>query len=66
MQDTSGGKAIGVPLLGEPRLLGDMLDLSVQRFGSRNVLDFMGRTLTYAALGESVDRAARGSRTWAS
>jgi long-chain acyl-CoA synthetase len=60
MQDTSGGKAIGVPLLGEPRLLGDMLDLSVQRFGSRNVLDFMGRTLTYAALGESVDRAARG------
>ncbi|WP_277982443.1 long-chain-fatty-acid--CoA ligase [Sphingomonas faeni] len=60
MQDTSGGKAIGVPLLGEPRLLGDMLDLSVQRFGSRNVLDFMGRTLTYTALGESVDRAARG------
>ncbi len=60
MQDTSGGKAIGIPLLGEPRLLGDMLDLSVQRFGSRNVLDFMGRTLTYAALGESVDRAARG------
>ncbi len=60
MQDTSGGKAIGVPLLGEPRLLGDMLDLSVQRFGSRNVLDFMGRTLTYTALGESVDWAARG------
>ncbi len=60
MQDTSGGKAIGVPLMGEPRLLGDMLDLSVQRFGSRNVLDFMGRTLTYAELGESVDRAARG------
>ncbi len=60
MQDTSGGKAIGVPLLGEPRLLGDMLDLSVRRFGSRNVLDFMGRTLTYAELGKSVDRAARG------
>ncbi len=60
MQDTSGGKAIGVPLLGEPRLLGDMLDASVRRFGSRNVLDFMGRTLTYAELGESVDRAARG------
>ncbi len=60
MQDTSGGKAIGVPLLGEPRRLGDMLDLSVQRFGSRNVLDFMGRTLTYAELGEQVDRAARG------
>ncbi|TCQ00863.1 long-chain acyl-CoA synthetase [Sphingomonas sp. PP-F2F-A104-K0414] len=60
MQDTSGGKAIGVPLQGEPRLLGDMLDASVRRFGSRNVLDFMGRTLTYAELGESVDRAARG------
>ncbi len=60
MQDSSGGKAIGVPLQGEPRLLGDMLDASVRRFGSRNVLDFMGRTLTYAELGASVDRAARG------
>ncbi|WP_176499263.1 long-chain-fatty-acid--CoA ligase [Sphingomonas sp. HMP9] len=60
MQDTSGGTAIGAPLLGEPRLLGDMLDTSVRRFGSRNVLDFMGRTLTYAELGESVDCAARG------
>ena len=60
MQDTSGGKAIGMPLQGEPRLLGDMLEASVRRFGSRNVLDFMGRTLTYAELGESVERAARG------
>ena len=60
MQDTSGGKAIGMPLQGEPRLLGDMLDTSVRRFGSRNVLDFMGRTLTYAELGEQVDRAAKG------
>ena len=50
MQDTSGGKAIGVPLLGEPRLLGDLLDLSVRRFGSRNVLDFMGRTLTLSLI----------------
>jgi len=47
-------------LPGQPRLLGDMLDSSVRRFGSRNVLDFMGRTLTYAELGQSVDRAARG------
>ncbi|SFN80315.1 long-chain fatty acid--CoA ligase [Sphingomonas sp. OK281] len=60
MQETSVGNAVGAPLLGEPRLLGDMLDLSVRRFGSRNVLDFLGRTLTYADLGESVDRAARG------
>ncbi|RZT53264.1 long-chain acyl-CoA synthetase [Sphingomonas sp. BK036] len=59
MQDTSG-TAVGIALPGQPRLLGDMLDSSVRRFGSRNVLDFMGRTLTYAELGQSVDRAARG------
>ena len=55
MQDTSG-TAVGIALPGQPRLLGDMLDSSVRRFGSRNVLDFMGRTLTYAELGQSVDR----------
>ncbi len=59
MHDTSG-TAVGIALPGQPRLLGDMLDTSVSRFGSRNVLDFMGRTLTYAELGQSVDRAARG------
>jgi long-chain acyl-CoA synthetase len=59
MHDTSG-TAVGIALPGQPRLLGDMLDTSVRRFGSRNVLDFMGRTLTYAELGQSVDRAARG------
>ncbi|VVT15347.1 Long-chain-fatty-acid--CoA ligase [Sphingomonas aurantiaca] len=59
MHDTSG-TAVGIALPGQPRLLGDMLDSSVRRFGSRNVLDFMGRTLTYAELGQSVDRAARG------
>ncbi|HXH15769.1 MAG TPA: long-chain fatty acid--CoA ligase [Sphingomonas sp.] len=59
MQNTTG-VAIGMPLLGEPRLLGDMLDRSVERFGARTVLDFMGRTMTYAELGEQVARAARG------
>jgi long-chain acyl-CoA synthetase len=59
MHDTSG-TAVGIALPGQPRLLGDMLDTSVRRFGARNVLDFMGRTLTYAELGQSVDRAARG------
>ncbi len=59
MHDTSG-TAVGIALPGQPRLLGDMLDTSVRRFGSRNVLDFMGRTLSYAELGQSVDRAARG------
>ena len=57
MQDTSGGKAIGVPLLGEPRLLGDMLDLSVQRFGSRNVLDFMLDDLLKARQSEAIAAA---------
>jgi long-chain acyl-CoA synthetase len=60
MQEISSGIAVGAPMLGEPRLLGDMLDTSVRRFGTRNVLDFMGRTMTYAELGESVDRATRG------
>ncbi len=60
MQDNIAGSAVGVPLLGEPRLLGDVLDASVKRFGSRNVLDFLGRTMTYAELGDSVARAARG------
>ncbi|WP_240663101.1 long-chain fatty acid--CoA ligase [Sphingomonas sp. UV9] len=59
MHNTTG-VAIGMPLLGEPRLLGDMLDRSVARFGARTVLDFMGRTMTYAELGDQVARAARG------
>ena len=60
MQEISNGTAIGAPLIGEPRLLGDMLDHSVRRFGSRTVLDFLGRTMTYAELGDAVDTAARG------
>ncbi len=60
MQQSSVGTAVGVPLLGEARLLGEMLDVSVRRFGSRTVLDFLGRTMTYAELGEQVERAARG------
>lgn len=60
MQQSSVGTAVGVPLPGEARLLGEMLDASVRRFGSRTVLDFLGRTMTYADLGEQVERAARG------
>ena len=57
MQDTSGGKAIGMPLRGEPRLLGDMLDTSVRRFGSRNVLDFMLDDLLKARQSEAIAQA---------
>ncbi|MBP2512365.1 long-chain fatty acid--CoA ligase [Sphingomonas sp. PvP018] len=59
MLDTDG-RAIGVPLEGEARLLGDMLDTAVRRFGSRTVLDFLGSTMTYAELGDAVTHAARG------
>lgn len=52
--------ATGVPMTQAARLLGDMLDQSVARFGARTVLDFLGRRMTYAELGEAVDHAARG------
>ena len=54
------GTATGVPMTQAARLLGDMLDQSVARFGPRTVLDFLGRTMTYADLGDAVRRAARG------
>ncbi len=40
--------------------LTDMLDASVQRFGSHVALDFFGATMTYDELGSSVAHAAQG------
>ncbi|MGP8233254.1 MAG: long-chain-fatty-acid--CoA ligase [Methylovirgula sp.] len=37
-----------------------LLDEAVARFAHHKALDFFGRTLTYAELGQLVDRAARG------
>ncbi|WP_242008088.1 long-chain-fatty-acid--CoA ligase [Sphingomonas ginsenosidivorax] len=56
----ANGSATGVPMIEGARLLGEMLDHSVARFGSRTVLDFLGRRMTYAELGEAVTHAARG------
>ena len=40
----------------------DLLDASVARFGDHVALDFLGRTTTYAELGEQVGRAASALR----
>jgi long-chain acyl-CoA synthetase len=56
----ANGSATGVTMPQGARLLGDMLDRSVARFGAQAVLDFLGRRMTYAELGEAVTHAARG------
>jgi len=43
-----------------PRLLTDLLDNAVAVHGAWTAIDFMGRTWTYAEVGEQVRRAARG------
>ncbi|EZP48984.1 long-chain-fatty-acid--CoA ligase [Sphingomonas sp. RIT328] len=48
----------GAPLTAQPRLLGDLLDRSVQRFHGRPAVDFMGRITSWGALGADVERAA--------
>ena len=42
--------------------LSDQLERSVARHGQRPALDFLGRTTTYAAFGEHVERVAEGLR----
>jgi len=48
----------GVPLVAQPRLLGDLLARSATRFPDRPAVDFMGRITTWGALAADVDRAA--------
>ncbi|CAN5323091.1 long-chain fatty acid--CoA ligase [soil metagenome] len=43
-----------------PRLLTDLLDRAVDHHPDRVAIDFLGRTWTYAQIGASVRRAARG------
>ncbi|WCT75432.1 long-chain fatty acid--CoA ligase [Sphingomonas naphthae] len=43
-----------------PRLLTELLDRAVERHGDWTAIDFLGRTWTYAEIGEAVRRAARG------
>lgn len=56
--------AEGVPADIEPPTGGlpDLLESSVQRFGSHVALEFFGRETTYAELGDQVSRAAEGLR----
>ncbi|QAY77983.1 long-chain fatty acid--CoA ligase [Sphingosinicella sp. BN140058] len=53
-------EARGVELNFAPRLLTDLFAETVERFGSRPAIDFMGRITSYAALSEMVDAAAVG------
>ncbi|WP_098104970.1 long-chain fatty acid--CoA ligase [Novosphingobium sp. PC22D] len=43
-----------------PRLITDLLDHAVERHGGWSAVDFMGRTWTYAEIGELARKAARG------
>lgn len=60
----AGSYAPGVPLhLDYPdRSLVDQLGSTVERYGDAVALDFLGRTTTYAALAEQVERVAEGLR----
>jgi long-chain acyl-CoA synthetase len=48
------------PFAATPRLLTDMLDEAVARYGARPAIDFLGRVTHYAAFGEAVAHATRG------
>ena len=43
-----------------PRLLTDLLDNALNLYPERVAIDFLGRTWTYAQVGQLVRRAARG------
>ena len=55
LADHAGGAAAP-----RPRLLTDLLDNAVADHGGWTAIDFLGRTWTYAQIGRSVARAARG------
>src|SRR5690554_3084903 len=54
----------GVPLhldYGDTGVL-ELLDGAVERFGDRDAFDFLGRTTSYAQVGDQVSRVAEGLR----
>jgi long-chain acyl-CoA synthetase len=53
-------RASGVPLETKPRLVTDMFEESVRQHGQSSAIDFMGRSTTYRALAQLVDKAAAG------
>ncbi|CAN5349748.1 long-chain fatty acid--CoA ligase [soil metagenome] len=52
--------AKGEPLNSPPRLLTDLFNETVARYGTRPAVDFMGRITRYSDLAQLVDRAAAG------
>ena len=44
----------------EPRLLHEILEDTVARFGDRPCADFLGKRYSYGEIGAMVDRAAAG------
>lgn len=53
-------RATGAPLTLRPRLVTDMLDETVSRFGQRPAIDFLGAVTTFRELSVLADRAAAG------
>jgi long-chain acyl-CoA synthetase len=49
-----------VPATIEPRLIPSLLDRAATVYPQRTAIDFLGRTWTYGAIAEQVERAARG------
>lgn len=46
----------------EPRSLIEFIDTSIQTYGSKPCIDFLGRKYTYAEVGRLIDKAAKGFR----
>ena len=55
-----GSRAVGLPLETAPRLMTQMFDAAVARFGDRSAVDFFGRSISYAELAAQVERATLG------
>lgn len=55
-----GSRAVGLPLDTAPRLMTQMFDAAVARFGDRSAVDFFGRSISYAELAAQVERATLG------
>ena len=60
MPVTERAPAGAVPAKIEPRLIPTLLARATSQYPQRTAIDFLGRTWTYAEIGEQVERAARG------
>ena len=48
----------------EVKPLWSILDDAVRRFPNNDIIDFLGKTYSYAEIGHQVDRAAAGHKSW--